>query len=477
MTGSPPNIVVILCDTLGAKHMSVYGYERDTTPRLRQLVKEAGFTVYKNCFAPASWTTPSHASLFTGLYPHEHGCDGSNLFLDTNIVTLPSVLKGMGYKTVGVTSNKLVSRFMGYARGFDEFHEMWNRHDEDEKSRETFRRLWEVGKTGKLKIVAENILKGEFDPTLKAVSNVLYARKNDIFRDSTFATLRSLALAKRTIDGHASTKPFFLFINLMQAHDKYNPPKPFRNVFVKDNPALEGKHQHELDEFIHYAVKPFDKEFLDYTRGLYDEETLYIDNVIAEIFDALRQKSISDETVFIVTSDHGEMFGEHGHIQHGYSLNNELIHVPLVVKWPSKIEVGSGHEDRITQLHDLYPTLHDLSGAFYPTPDSSVSLLGENERKYAIAEFADFAFKLPSFLKHKPDFKAEELIVRQHAALIYKHEGKMYKLLKERGKEDELYDITMDFYENAKLCEKDALEHANSVLAALPEAGIFAERY
>jgi len=114
-----PNIILIVLDTVGAKHMSLYGYHRRTTPNLERIAEEC--TVYNRCFAPSCWTIPSHASMFTGLYPSQHGSHEGNHILNENVQHLVSILKLMGYCTIGISSNFLVSPATGLCRGFDFF--------------------------------------------------------------------------------------------------------------------------------------------------------------------------------------------------------------------------------------------------------------------------------------------------------------------------------------------------------------------
>ena len=120
MQTNPPNIILILMDTAGAKHMSIYGYHRRTTPQLERLAEKA--TVFSRCFAPGSWTLPSHASLFTGLYPSEHTVDGDdidNLVLSPTYQHLVNILKQANYFTYAVTNSSLVVRVYGICRDFD----------------------------------------------------------------------------------------------------------------------------------------------------------------------------------------------------------------------------------------------------------------------------------------------------------------------------------------------------------------------
>jgi arylsulfatase A-like enzyme len=119
-----PNIILIVMDTVGAKHMSLYGYPRRTTPNLERIAADC--TVYTRCYAPSCWTMPSHASMFTGLYPSQHGCFEGKLMLHENVWHLATVLKMLGYRTLGISSNDLISEESGLSRDFDYFKNFGN---------------------------------------------------------------------------------------------------------------------------------------------------------------------------------------------------------------------------------------------------------------------------------------------------------------------------------------------------------------
>jgi arylsulfatase A-like enzyme len=114
MSPKPPNIILIVLDTVGAKHLSLYGYQRPTTPNLERIAAEC--SVYSRCFAPACWTVPSHASMFTGLYPSQHGAFESRFLLRDNLPHLVPILKAQGYTTIGISTNSLVSPASAFAR-------------------------------------------------------------------------------------------------------------------------------------------------------------------------------------------------------------------------------------------------------------------------------------------------------------------------------------------------------------------------
>ena len=119
MKGKLPNIILIILDTVGAKHMSLYGYHRETTPHLERIADEC--LVYSRCFAPANWTIPSHASIFSGLYPSQHGLYGGSILFNENLHHIVPVLKMLGYRTLGISSNGLVSPYAGLCPGYDFF--------------------------------------------------------------------------------------------------------------------------------------------------------------------------------------------------------------------------------------------------------------------------------------------------------------------------------------------------------------------
>jgi arylsulfatase A-like enzyme len=114
------NILLISIDCARADHLSIYGYDRKTTPYIDKLSKES--VVYENAISPGGWTLPSHASMFTGTYPSKHGCHDKNHFLENELPTIAEVLNKLGYKTVGFCRNDYVSSSTGLNRGFEEYY-------------------------------------------------------------------------------------------------------------------------------------------------------------------------------------------------------------------------------------------------------------------------------------------------------------------------------------------------------------------
>ena len=445
-----PNVVLILCDTLGAKHMSLYGYHRKTTPHLQRMTEEDSFTVYARCFSPAPWTVPSHASLFTGLYPSEHKCDGGNFFLNEELNLLPDIIKGMGYRTFGISSNSLVSSFFGYGKGFDKFYEMWNLFNEEETEAFILRELSGIDKSRKPAVLLNHFRKGGHRAAISRVLfNMLYRRFRSVLKDSTCSTVKTMNLAEKILKEQSdSGNPFFLFVNLMQTHDKYNPPKQYRNIFVKDNPYFDRRHRRE-DEYFHYTVRPYEDEFLRYLEGLYDQEILFLDSMIYRFVQSLKASGSFDNTVIIITSDHGEMFGEHNHIHHLFTTYNELIHIPLIVRHLGRI--SASEEGKLVQLHDLYSTLLDVIDAPYPRPSSSISLYGSSERKFAVSQLINTDFKIAACKKRNASFSSERGMYRldkSEMAIMTLKNGEAWKYVKTADGKERMHDLCKDFKEN-----------------------------
>jgi len=456
-----PNILLVVCDTLGAKHMSLYGYPKKTTPNLEKMVKEDNFVIYKMCFSPSPWTVPSHVSLFTGLYPSEHGVDGLNMFMPSNIITFTEILKATGYYTFGFSCNSLICDFFGFSKGFDKFYEMWNLFAENNNfydklkingtSLEKFKFL--ITKALNIKNNTLFDYKEIVKHLFLLFSNVFFKQLKPVSKNATFFTSKTIKKIMKLLETIIrEKKPFFIFVNLMQTHDKYNPPKTYRNIFVRENKIYEKKHR-ITDEYDHYAKKPFEIDYLEYLTGLYDQEILFLDTMINKLYIFLKSKEIWNNTLFIITSDHGELFGEHGHIHHLFTTYNELIHIPLIIKYPREIKIENGENFDLVQLNDIYSTILDIINAPYPKPESSNSLLSPEKRRIVISELLDINFKIEACLKRNPKFDVKIYpTIASEVSIINKN---LLKFIKRNNQYHELYDLQKDFYEENNLLTKN----------------------
>jgi len=396
-----PNIILMVLDTVGAKHLSFYGYPRPTSPNLEKIAQEC--LVYSRCFAPACWTVPSHASIFTGLYPSQHGAFEGRFILRDNLSHLVPILKAQGYATYGISANSLVSPASGLCRGFDEFYDLGFRDvsrlkAEFQGSGETQAKrgghtawvqtamsprdmltkmlhyLWKTGQAGEVLKISIGMVTRQAQRWLKPspIDNATpYTRK-------TVALIRDILKRRASADS-----PFFLFVNILQAHQNYCPPFRWRRFSGwHDRTAVSPQ------KFYHQSASPALARLVGKYGNLYDDEILYLDAVIGRIWEMFRSASMFEDTVVLITSDHGEHFGEKGHYTHILSLYNELLWVPLLIRFPRNL-ASPGLDRRLVSLNDLYVTILDLVESPMPHPDTSYSLLAPPQRELAIAQCID----------------------------------------------------------------------------------------
>lgn len=315
-TARRPNVLLIVLDTTRRDRLSTYGHRVETTPHLSRIAAEG--VLYENCITPGSWTLPSHASLFTGLFPRDHHATVEHLHLDDEFVTLAETLGDAGYATVGFTNNAWLSKGMGMTQGFAEWQEIDARD-------------WGYSDTG------------------AQVTN-----------------RRALAWLDARPD---PSRPFFMFINYFEPHLPYAPPPPYDTRYVPGDadPATlaalrKWKNPRELGFILKQPGMEVTARQFELLLSQYDGEIAYLDSRLGELFDALGERRLLDDTVLVITSDHGEHFGEHGMMDHKMSLYDVLVHVPLVVRYPPAFPGGRRIRAHV-QTIDVFPTLVRLAGA------------------------------------------------------------------------------------------------------------------
>lgn len=314
-----PNVLVLILDTVRASSTSLHGYARSTTPQLERLADEGA--MFEWAIAPSSWTLPSHAAMFTGRRASMLSTSWRKP-LDETHATVAEAFRAAGYTTGAFVANPFYTHHeSGLDRGFDVFRD--------------FRRSWAqalwsttLGQTPFLNRVL-------WDRTPAALLSAL--RNFDLTVPSEPQSDRRWS--PEIIDeflswqGEIGARPFFAFLNLFDAHDPYEPPRPVRTRFS----ASPGK------------------------QDLYDAGIAYMDDALGRLFDVMRERGIMDRTVIVVTSDHGEQWGEHDLRNHGNSLYLPAVHVPLVVRYPSRVQAGTRVRQAVS-LTDLASTLTDAAG-------------------------------------------------------------------------------------------------------------------
>jgi arylsulfatase A-like enzyme len=344
-TSGKYNVLLITMDTVRADHLSVYGYGRDTTPHLRDLAREA--TVYTRAIAASDMTLSSHASIFTGFYPSWHGAYvvpsqyPYGRSLSSHSLTLADVLRSNGYWTAAVAGNlAYLQPSLGVIKGF----EVSDVHGPA--------RLCSSHPTPYLREGARRVLSTLTDTS---AFDALTLRAADINRR-----------AGEALENAGRGRPFFIFLNYMDSHMPYVPPAPFSDRFEGRDPHFKPYTDHtQLTDAVDHGKRHVSATERKHLVSQYDGGIAYMDSEIGSLVDRLRESGLYENTLIIITGDHGEAFGERDIIQHTRgSAYQDQIHVPLLIKYPGQHE-GRRSDDLVSHV-DLMPTVLDVVGCATP---------------------------------------------------------------------------------------------------------------
>lgn len=350
------NVLLIVLDAVRKDHLSPYGYDRPTTPELDDFAESA--TQYEQAIAAAPWTPPSHAAMFTGKYPSHCRVFGREPQLTTDQPVLAEQLSREGYNTLGFSNSYHTSTERGFDRGFNFYHDM-----------QTMNRI------GGQRIEASmSFLKSGIKKFVDGYNDFSYFQVDHLRQ----------ALSK-------DAEPFFGFINLNSAHSPYDPPSEFKSTF-ENHFDKWGSVEREVvrslaDNGYEYMMgdKSVTEAEWELMQCWYDGEIAYVDSLLGTLFDFLREHNIYDNTTIIITSDHGEHFGEDGLMYHQFSLSEILLNVPLLIKWPNQTERVYNRE--LVSLTDIAPTCLDLITGEYPNEMDGRSLRSESPPDSVYAEY------------------------------------------------------------------------------------------
>jgi arylsulfatase A-like enzyme len=362
--GEHPDIVFLVMDATRRDHLSLYGYDRETSPALDRLAEKA--VVYDDAWSVAPWTSPSHASMFTGLLPAEHGTDGRNAPpLSEQPETLAAVLRRAGYRTAGFPANpNLVAD--GWSRGFDVYHPPWY--------------------TGRHSFI-------------RHLNRFFLSSASHWRVDS--STAHVFARARRWWQANGDG-PRFLFLNLLDPHDPYRPPEGDRAHFM---PGVDRDVAYSVEQSTsyYYASGPISPDAAAIITGLYDAEIRAMDRQLGLFFAWLSERGELDETLAILTSDHGERLGERGRLGHLMEMDQHLLRVPLVVHYPARLPPR--RVERRVRLTGLPGFI--LYTAGIPAPEiMAARALQRPADALAMAQHRHFAWYIERIRRRNPRFDA-----------------------------------------------------------------------
>lgn len=316
-----PNVVLYMIDTLRADHLGVYGYRRPISPEIDAFAAQA--TVFARAWSQSGWTKSSVASMLTGLPPLAHGVLERMDALPDALRTLPEMLHEAGYETLGVSTNPAISAEAGFARGFDRFVQL-------------------------------------FDPAaLPFVARPAEDVNQELFR---------------WLDARDRGRPFFAYLHAMDVHEPYQPPAEDRRRFAAQADAALCRPGPQ-DVAAALATRPgLTRSGLGSNfEALYDAQIAHADRQFGLLLRRLRELGLYDRTLIVLVADHGEEFLDHGNFAHGHSLYQEILHVPLVVRWPEGRYAGRRVESPAQHL-DLLPTILAATGTGSPPASPGLDL-------------------------------------------------------------------------------------------------------
>lgn len=351
LDGQDHDVLFIVLDSARRDRVSAYGHDRETTPAFDGLAEEA--TLYENAYTPAPWTLPSHAAFFTGLYPTEHGI--TNGFADRSLrvpdehETVAQRLGDAGYRTAGFSNNPWVGKLSGLNRGFDEYVE-WDLEVTKSRDRSIH------GYKGELLSRGHTALG-------YASRQPLVALKRKFFTSTLVERAQNWLTA-------GDDRPTFTFMNLMEAHSPYYPPKSaFRQLGLEKPGPLEARRLNT--ELLAYTAgkKDLRGSRRERTLDFYDASLRYQDGELAGVLASLKQSGRYDDTLIVVTADHGKTIGEFDRKEtpthYVRDVNNK---VPLLVKRPGQTE-GERVADPVDLVSLFYLMTGEIGAEEFTAPD------------------------------------------------------------------------------------------------------------
>ncbi|MFC4988880.1 sulfatase-like hydrolase/transferase [Saliphagus infecundisoli] len=372
------NIVLVVMDTARESDTS---YVRNTIRDSCLEELAATGAAYSNTFTNAPWTLPSHTSMFTGTYTSKHGTHAGSKFYDGQFPTIADLLSDDGYQTVGFTNNAWVTGEFGLNSGFDEMFKVWQYI----QSETDFGKIKLTSDGGEL--IREGLSELVSGEIFANFINAIYGQF--FYRQSDYGAKRTNSLVEKWIQNRDQDAPFFMFINYLEPHLDYQPPKRLVKKFLPEGSTYREAMAVPQKPW-EYSAGVLEMTNLDFEllRALYRAEIAYLDEQIRELRSVFERYGEWDDTVFIIVGDHGENIGDHGLMDHQYSVHDTLLHVPLIIHGGRFNQVGDS--DKRIQTLDLFPTILDIAGLTIPEQAQGTSFHPNSStasRDQAIAEY------------------------------------------------------------------------------------------
>lgn len=430
-----PNIILVTFDALTARNMSVYGYHRQTTPFIEKWAKQA--SLFTKAHADCNWTSPSVASLMTGkrVWSHLVYNEYEKKIIKGETENLPLLLKNKGYYTMSfITSSHASPKILGIAKGFN------INFDISPKSfplkliadaRKLLGKLYD----GKIKLY-DWITREDF------IFHVLLRQISGDVSETEFPPEAAFNEFLEFIDNN-TVEPFFVWIHILPPHDPYLPPEAFKGIFNPSSYMRTLKSQMKILSGLMYRnFSDENQKTVEILRSRYDEFIQYCDRQFEDFIGQLRERNILDNSVVILSADHGESFDDNYLGHGGYSLYEQLTHIPLIIKEPNQ-SIGRTIVDVVAQI-DIAPTILDFAQTSKPSWMEGQSLLpyiyGNGHRTEAV-----LSMTLDGNLGQGNKITVGTIAVWNNN----------YKLIHNIGKESQLFNLKDDPDEENNILDKE----------------------
>lgn len=417
----PSRIILVTLDTLRADHLGCYGYPRSTSPFIDQLAEKS--VVFKKSIAQIPLTVPSHASLFTARYPDQIKILNNSHRLDSSYLTLAEFMRERGYRTAAFVSTCRQFSGTNLDQGFELF-------DEPSSYKEPL----------------------IYRPAAETIDRVM-----------------------KWINDRPASERFFIWIHLFDAHHPYYPPRKYYDMFAEnpDEEILALVEPRDIDLSLIERLRPYEigiqalvdnycygekgepSEALVKLINAYDGEIRYLDEELRRLYNRFAEVGLNENSLWIITSDHGEGLGQHGWMDHGVKIYNEAIHVPLIFHFPSG-ENSPWIENKPVELVDIFPTIAGLLGVDLPTEAGKGrgrSLVAELSREEGTFTRDRMEEKL-AFSRRTPLDDPDELGETWEPGDLYCLQDGNFKYFYRTEGEPEFYDLRTDPHETNNLVGK-----------------------
>lgn len=479
-----PDIILIVLDTQRADRLGCYGYSKAITPNLDQFASQS--TLFEQAIAPAQWTVPSHAAMFTGQYPTAHQLLQADQSLSADRPHLAEVMAQAGYDTVGFCNNPLVGILNnGLKRGFETFYNYggaipsvpghstavpWPLNRAVEAYTQFLRRI---------SYPIQNFF-GQSDLafrlSLASWATPFWSRLAN-FKGQNKRSVQDLSHWLEAREAEKEAKPLFLFLNLMETHLPFWPPAEFIDQVApylreqKEARDIMRRWNREAYRWAAPLATPHTELEAQVLSDLYDAEVAYQDDYLGQLFATLHGRARRDNTLTLIVADHGDGLGEHGYMGHAFVAYQELVHVPLIMHWPQKLAAAQRIATPVSTRR-VFHTILDAAGRLpeaAPVDPASVHALTLVENAHGRDPENGVAFTevYPPMTFVKAIEKRQPALLEQYRCLATRRavvqqtdqdgQTSTHKLIQLDDVPDELFDLVADAAEATNVIDSRPL--------------------